>query len=275
MPLFQSGPVKTTSAPYAPDVVLADLTAVNNVLVADVSKASNIVLHVKNTGGTSMAAGAFAFEASLDSTDGADGTWFPIQVVRSNANTVEGATGTLTLAAGAGLGYAWEASVNAYNWVRVRCTTLVTAGAIATWRLQRGTYATEPIPAIQAHAVTQSGTWTMALPTGAVSSITTVAGTNLSAPATAAVSLFEITIWNPNAATAYLKLYNKASNPTLASDIPFVIIPIEAGPKTQLINFGGIGKRFTTGISVAVVSGVADTDATNAPAGIRISLTRV
>ena len=33
--------------------------------------------------------------------------------------------------------------------MRIRCTVAVTASAIATWTIQRGSYATEPIPAAQ------------------------------------------------------------------------------------------------------------------------------
>jgi len=148
------GRLKVSTMPGMYDAVTGNLTTIGQALPVDVIRSSNIVMHVKNTGTAAMAAGAFIFEGSLDSTNGTDGTWFAIQAVRSNANTIELASGTLSLAAGAGLGYSWEASVNAYNWVRVRCTTTVTANSIATWRIQRGSYATEPIPAAQTHAVT-------------------------------------------------------------------------------------------------------------------------
>ncbi len=152
------GRLKVSTMPGMYDAVSGSLTTIAQTLPVDVTRSSNIVMHVKNTGASAMAAGAFTFEGSLDSTNGTDGTWFAIQAVRSNANTIELASGTLSLAAGAGLGYSWEASVNAYNWVRVRCTTTVTANSIATWRIQRGSYATEPIPAAQTHAVTLTST---------------------------------------------------------------------------------------------------------------------
>lgn len=160
--LFGSnGRLKVSTMPGMYDAVSGNLTTIAQTLPVDVTRSSNIVMHVKNTGASAMAAGAFIFEGSLDSTNGTDGTWFAIQAVRSNANTIELASGTLSLAAGVGLGYSWEASVNAYNWVRVRCTTAVTANSIATWRIQRGSYATEPIPAAQTHAVTGTVTATI------------------------------------------------------------------------------------------------------------------
>ena len=164
------GRLKVSTVPGMYDAVTGNLTTLAQTLPIDVTRASNVVLHVKNTGAASMAAGAFIFEGSLDSTNGADGTWFAIQVVRSNANTIELATGTLSLASNVGLGYSWEASVNAYNWVRVRCTTTVTTNSIATWRIQRGSYATEPIPAAQTHAV--SGTVTSNIGTAGLTAYT-------------------------------------------------------------------------------------------------------
>lgn len=158
MQLNSNGRLKVSTMPGMYDAVVGNLTTAAQSLAIDVTRSSNVVIHVKNTGTASMVAGQFSFEGSLDSTNGVDGTWFAIQAVRSNANTIELVSGTLTLAPNIGLGYSWEASVNAYNWVRVRCTTSVTASSISTWRIQRGSYATEPIPAIQTHAVTGSVT---------------------------------------------------------------------------------------------------------------------
>lgn len=146
------GRLKVSTMPGLYDAVSGNLTTAAQTLPIDVTRSSNVVIHVKNTGGTNMVAGQFSFEGSLDSTNGTDGTWFAIQVIRSNANTIETVSGTLTINAGLGLAYSWEASVNAYNWVRVRCTTNATAGSTPAWRIQRGSYATEPIPAAQVSA---------------------------------------------------------------------------------------------------------------------------
>lgn len=152
-----SGVLTTTAA--SASSTTGDVATAAGYLSVDVRRASNVVLHVKNTGGTNQTAGNFTFEASVDSTTGTDGTWFAAQVVRSNANTVELTTGTLTLNAGVGLGYAYEASVNAYSWFRIRVNINATTGSADTWTIIRGSYATEPIPAMQTHAVTiSSGT---------------------------------------------------------------------------------------------------------------------
>lgn len=106
----------------------------------DVSRASNVMAFCTGTfSGVNV-----TFEGSLEATG--DANWFGLQAVRSNANTIETATGVLS----AQPAYGWELSVNALKRVRVRCTAL-TSGT-QTWRIVQGTYATEPIPAAQVTA---------------------------------------------------------------------------------------------------------------------------
>lgn len=63
---------------------------------------------------------------------------------------------------------------------------------------------------------------------------------------------------NQNAATRYLKLYNKASSPTVGTDTPILTIPIPAGAS------GHVGLpypvAFDVGIGLALTTGVADSD---------------
>lgn len=136
----------------------ANLSGIGNVLNVDVADASNVMIHVKNTGTANMVVGTFIFEGSLDSTDGSNGTWFTLQGVRSDSNVVETGT-TPSLSIGSGSTYSWELSVNAVKWFRVRCTSAVSSSSVATWTAIRGSYATEPVPAIQPHGI--SGTVTV------------------------------------------------------------------------------------------------------------------
>jgi len=273
------GRLKTSNKTASFPVTTGPVNTVNAVLTVDVRRASNVVFHVKNTGTAAMAAGQFSFEASLDSTDGTNGTWFSIQAIRSNANTIETATGTLSIAVGAGLAYSWEASVNAYQYARVRCTTAVTASATATWIAQRGSYATEPIPAAQisgtqpvSGTVTVTGTTTTPV-SGTntnIATLVTAATTNATSVKTSAGTLFEVTFSNITATPAYVKLYNKASAPTVGTDIPIATFPVAANA-TVTYEFGAIGKRFTTGIALAVTGAAAATDTTAFVAGMQIN----
>lgn len=161
------GRLKVASAPAQNTPIDGSISAIqasintpvaNATAFANVTQISNIMAYVTGT----FSAMNCAFEGSLDSTNGTDGNWFAIQAVRSNANTVEGTTGSLSAAPA----YAWEMSVNALAYVRVRCTAR-TSGT-QNWRFTLGSYATEPIPAVQTHAVTVSS--------GTVTTVSTLTG---------------------------------------------------------------------------------------------------
>jgi hypothetical protein len=287
------GHLKVTSTVASLADVIGDVNAVNGQLAIDTSQTANICFFVKNTGSVTLAAGTFVWEASLDSTDGANGTWFAIQAVRVGANTIENTIALSGMAAGAGFTTAWEASVNAYNWVRIRCTVAVTASAIAHWMVARGTYSTEPIPAIQAHAVTvtsgaitatgtgtyavtQSGNWNVFPGNGTAYTATTTASTNGANVKATGASLGEISVSNPTATACFVKLYNKATAPTVGTDVPILTIRVAAtgsAGDTVSLNFGPMGKRFASGLGIAVTAGVAATDVANAVAGVVVSLT--
>jgi len=65
-------------------------------------------------------------------------------------------------------------------------------------------------------------------------------------------------LFNTNAAVRYLKIYNKATAPTVGSDTPFMTIPIPAGGGANIEFPNGIA--LGTGIGFAITTGVADAD---------------
>lgn len=97
------------------------------------------------------------------------------------------------------------------------------------------------------------------------SRINATASNNLTSVKASTGQLYSIDVFNVAAYNVFLKLYNKASAPVVASDTPIMTIPIQAG--------GGysktwpMGKSFSTGIAYAIVKLQADTDATNVVAG--------
>lgn len=256
------------------DISTSDLSALNSAMAVDVSKASTVFLHVKNSGTVTMAAGQFIFEASVDSTTGIDGTWFPVQAARTSANLAESVTGTLGLAAAAGMAYAWKMSVAGLKWIRVRTSTAVTASALATWTAIRSAEATEPVPAIATHAVTGSGTFLVSPSTSTGYALVTTASTNGALIITGSKVVGEITVFNPTAAVIYVKLYNKATAPTVGTDVPLVTIPVPINGLASL-DMGQLGKRFTLGLGIAVTAGPLATDAVVVAAGAQVSLTYV
>jgi hypothetical protein len=274
LPLNPDGRLRVASKPGYFDPNTANLLNVGETLPVDVTDASNIVIHIKNTGTVTLAAGTFIFEGSIDSTNGTDGTWFAIQAARSNSNTVELQNPTFSIAAGAGNTYAWEASVNAVRWIRIRCSVAPTASAIPTWTVIRGTYATEPIPALQTHAVTGSGNFLVAPASGTTYNAVSTASTNAAVVKSTAGNLCEISVFNPTGATVYIKLYNKTTAPTVGTDVPVATIPVAAGAFME-IPFGTNGKRFATGIGIATTAGAAATDVAAIGAGVQINATHL
>lgn len=220
-----------------------------------------------------MAAGAFVFEGSNDSTDGTDGTWFVVQAVRSDSNTIETGRATSSLAAGAAQAYAWELSINAIRWFRIRCSTTLTTNAQATWSIVRGSYATEPIPAIQTHPVTISGLVSSVVSpsNGSTYFLTGAASTNGALVKSSPGAILELTVFNPTAAIVYLKLYNKATAPTVGTDVPVMTIPVPVNGAV-MAEMGMMGKRLTLGIGIAITAGPLATDVAAVGAGVQLSI---
>jgi hypothetical protein len=258
--LDEEGRLKVAAKPASYPDITGDITAVQatigtpvvgGTVAGDVSRASNVMVFCTGTFSTVNC----AFEGSLQDTG--DTNWFGIQAIRSNANTIETTTGNLS----AQPVYAWEMSVNALKRVRVRCTAR-TSGT-QSWRFVLGTYATEPIPGAQASATQPvSGTVTATNTTPSPSNINSAATTNGTLIKGSAGTLFSINAFNNGGAAAYVKLYNKATAPTVGTDIPVLVIPVPAGSQNQPFTLGTLGYRFALGIGLAITGGSADNDTT-------------
>jgi hypothetical protein len=138
----EAGRLKVASQPAAYAATVGNVTSAASTVPVNTERFSNLMAHCTGT----FAGANCTFEGSLNSTNGTDGNWFAVQAIRSNANTIETVTGVL----GAAPAYAWELSVNALKWFRIRATAW-TSGA-QVWTLVPGTYATEPIPGAQVSA---------------------------------------------------------------------------------------------------------------------------
>ena len=75
--------------------------------------------------------------------------------------------------------------------------------------------------------------------------------------------VYGIHVFNSAGATRYLKLYNKATTPTVGTDTPVLTIPIAAGAARDIPCPTGI--VFTLGIGVGATTALAD-NSTTAPA---------
>jgi hypothetical protein len=91
------------------------------------------------------------------------------------------------------------------------------------------------------------------------------ATTNATAVKASAGKVFGWYLYNDGAAEAYLKIYNKATAPTVGTDTPVLVIPIPAGSAANVEFTQGIA--FATGIATALTTGFADADTTAVAAG--------
>jgi hypothetical protein len=95
-----------------------------------------------------------------------------------------------------------------------------------------------------------------------ISRVISAASTNATLVKASAGQLYTITAHNINAAVRYLKLYNKASSPTVGTDTPVMTLPIPGNTAGAgfILPLGEMGVAFATGIALAITTGVADSD---------------
>ena len=109
--------------------------------------------------------------------------------------------------------------------------------------------------------------------TGTAYNLTTAGTTNAAVIRNAPCSVFEITYSNPTATAMYAKFYNKASAPTVGTDVPVFTLSLPASSQADTLAFGEIGKRFSVGLAIAVTAGQLDADVAVASVGGKISAT--
>lgn len=132
---------------------------------------------------------------------------------------------------------------------------------------------------VASHAVTNAGTFAVqnnaATPTGtnaigtitlddvgtgwSISAANSAASTNATSAKGSAGRLHGYSVFNSNASPRYLKIYNKASAPTVGSDTPFMRVLIPAGGGANAF-WPSPGITMGTGIAWALTTGAADSD---------------
>lgn len=119
-----------------------------------------------------------------------------------------------------------------------------------------------PVNVLNIPAVTFSGTQSVTAnpPSGTEHTLAnSAATTNATSVKTSAGNITSLMAYNRNAATRYLKLYHKASAPTVGTDTPSMVIPLPSGTVFNL-DVGLVGLRWGTGIAYAITAGGADND---------------
>ena len=107
--------------------IVANIVSASGQVAFNINGLGNVGLFMTLTGVTGD---QFAFEASIDSTDGVNGNWVAAPGMRSDLAAIESASGALS----ATPAYGWMFNVVCFNYFRVRATagTFGTARVIAT-----------------------------------------------------------------------------------------------------------------------------------------------
>lgn len=95
------------------------------------------------------------------------------------------------------------------------------------------------------------------------------ASTNGTVAKASAGDLFLAAGYNTNAALRYLKIYNKATAPTVGTDTPILTLPL---PPSAAFAFDFPAQYFSAGIAYALTTGVADADTGAVGAGDIVAL---
>lgn len=195
------------------------------------------------------------FEASDDNTN-----WFSVIGARTDTFSAASTSGVITSNAS----WSWDIPVGAFNWFRVRTTAWTSGTGTCTIAAQSMPY--EPCPVVGvsgtvtvAGSLTSAGTTTATPATPTASNISSAATTNATSVKASAGTLYSVSVSNTGAGAAYLKFYNKASAPTVGTDVPVLTITVPASG-TVNVPFGALGHRFATGIALAITNGAADSD---------------
>lgn len=203
--------------------------------------------------------GALSIQASIDGVNFV--TLGGTQALTNIATAVQVAT-----IASAVVGI-FQVDVSAFQRVRVTALAAMTGSAVVTIAAAKtnGMVGVDtPITLAAGGVVTAN----LVQPTTTLLPIAlnSAATTNATSQKATAGTLFEISASNQTASIKYLKLYNKASAPTVGTDVPIETIPIPANGDVP-IEFGANGRRFTLGIAFAITGLQAIADATAVAAG--------
>lgn len=93
--------------------------------------------------------------------------------------------------------------------------------------------------------------------------LSAAASTNATSVKASAGNLFTAYGVNTNAAARYLKFYNKASAPTVGTDVPVLTLympPSTVNGGQFTFQFGEFGQYFSTGLAYAMTTAAADAD---------------
>jgi hypothetical protein len=198
--------------------------------------------------------GVLTVQVQLD-----NGTWVDFTGATSLTNAASGAQAATIASATQGI---FQVDVSGFNGVRVTAKAAVTGTAVVSIEAGAGS----GIVGIDTPVTITGVLTTTPTTTKSAVSVNSAATTNATSLKATSGSLYELSITNLSAAPKFVKLYNKATAPTVGTDVPVRTIEVAANASRD-IEFGALGKLFTTGIAFAITGAQPIADATAVAAG--------
>lgn len=260
----------------------ATLSAVGKSLTINVSDASSAIIEMTTS---ALSGHNVIFEVSNDakedasgSWDGVSGNWRAILGQRTNApSTLESVTGVLS----ATPIYSWMLSVGGFKYLRIRVTAH-TSGS-ANWAVTATDAAMAFNAAVPPSVVTLNASTSAIGDVGGFARATagglatasrlasSAASTNATVAKSSAGRLYRVQAFNNATNLLFLKIYNKATTPTVGTDTPIATLALPSKVKYDL-DFDLIGLYCSLGISFAITANAADNDTTAIAAGDVVGL---
>jgi hypothetical protein len=226
-------------------------------LTGNVGSFGGQILGLEDAGTLSIqVSGTFSATAQVQVT--VDGfNWLNVTGSNTIINAVTGTYATPGNITAAGI---YQMDVSGFNGVRM----ILTVWASGTMNVALRVSDAIGLVSLEGATSVVVSSDTPATPT--VQSLTAAASTNATSTKTTAGTVYSIALSNYAAYATYFKLYNKASAPTVGTDIPLQTIAVAANSYLA-VNMGALGLRFSTGIAFAMTKLQADTDTTVLVAG--------
>lgn len=244
-----------------PSHVIVDSGTINVPLAANAATADNQTIQNSNTTSIAAAAGAPA-DVAVTATDTTPGTLVGLaKGFISRINALITALGTPLQAGG---------NVAVTSGL---ITIQGTGGTISSGSVAADGTSTSGVVAAVTRASgyfynVATSNWDRAKKPGASGTsriVSSAATTNATAGPTGLRDVFGVDAYNTTSTVKFLKLYNKASAPTVGTDTPVVTIALTPNARTSMAWSNGL--CFTTGVAYALTGAAADSDTTALAAG--------
>jgi hypothetical protein len=169
----------------------------------------------------------------------------------------------------------WYASLYGAQYVRVILTTVVTGSSSWEAVLSQQIYPVNAVGAVISSTLNVIPSVSTAQGFATYFTLVSAAGTNATSVKASAGTIGTCVLTNTTASLKFVKVFNKASSPTMGTDTPVIQYPISAN-STLDVSSAFAGLRLSTGIALATTGGSALLDNTSVAAGdVLVNMTYV